>query len=158
LGINFGSVVFLQLRECPNIQLLEILINWYLVSSKHKPQYPYLGVTTMSNQDTNRLQDQVNHIADTLTNGFEGFMEENEFGEVQTAMDYLQDVLDIQYIVTGSGEYLGARILVAFGGPNIWVDTQRGIVEGFWWGDYAKASFNDGIDLDEALSELWACR
>ncbi len=112
----------------------------------------------MNNQDTNRLQDQVNHIADTLTNGFEGFMEENEFGEVQTAMDYLQDVLDIQYIVTGSGEYLGARILVAFGGPNIWVDTQRGIVEGFWWGDYAKASFNDGIDLDEALSELWACR
>jgi hypothetical protein len=112
----------------------------------------------MSANDTNRLKEQVDSIAFTLTNGFEGYMEENEYGETQTAMDYLQDVLDIQYIVTGSGDYLGARILVAFGGPNIWVDTQKGIVEGHWWGDYAKASFDDFMDLDGALSELWACR
>jgi len=85
-------------------------------------------------------------------------MQDNEFGETQTAMDYLQDVLDIQYIVSGKGEYLGARILVAFGGPNIWVDTQRNVVEGYWWGAYARASFNDYMDLDDALSELWACR
>ena len=112
----------------------------------------------MSQQDQDRLQNHVASIAKTLTEGFEGFMEENEYGEVQTAYDYLQDVLDIQYIVNGKGEYLGARVLVAFGGPNIWVDTQRGIVEGFWWGDYATASFEDGMDLDDALSELWACR
>ena len=112
----------------------------------------------MSQNDLDRLQNHVDSIADTLTNGFDGFMQENEYGEVQTAYDYLQDVLDIQYIVNGKGEYLGARVLVAFGGPNIWVDTQRGIVEGFWWGDYAKASFTDGMDLDDALSELWACR
>jgi len=47
--------------------------------------------------------------------------------------------------------------LVAFGGPNIFVDTERGIVEGFWWGDYAKASFDDNIGLDDALNDLYNC-
>jgi len=112
----------------------------------------------MSQQDQDRLQDHVNSIAKTLTEGFDGFMEENEYGEVQTAFDYLQDALDIEYIVNGKGEYLGARVLVAFGGPNIWVDTKRQVVEGYWWGSYTKASFDDGIDLDSALSELWNCR
>jgi hypothetical protein len=112
----------------------------------------------MSIEDTNRLQSHVDSIAETLSNGFDGYMQENEYDEVQTAYDYLNDVLDIQYIVNGKGEYLGARVLVSFGGPNIWVDTQRKIVEGYWWGDYAKASFNDYMDIDEALSEFWACR
>jgi len=112
----------------------------------------------MSKKDKSDLQSQVDSIAETLSKGFDGYMQDNEFGETQTAMDYLQDVLDIQYIVSGKGEYLGARILVAFGGPNIWVDTQRNVVEGYWWGDYARASFNDYMDLDDALSELWVCR
>lgn len=103
------------------------------------------------------LQSHVDHIAKTLTEGFP----EGELGmddQPFSAFDYLQDALDIEYIVNGKGEYLGARVLVAFGGPNIWVDTRRGIVEGHWWGDYATASFNDGIGLDEALEELWNCR
>ena len=112
----------------------------------------------MSKNDKSELQNHVDSVAETLSKGFEGYMQDNEFGETQTAMDYLQDVLDIQYIVSGKGEYLGARILVAFGGPNIWVDTQRNVVEGYWWGDYARYSFNDYMDLDDALSELWACR
>jgi len=76
-----------------------------------------------------------------------------------TGIDYLQDCLDIQYIVTGASEYLGARILVAFGGPNIWINTQSELVEGYWWGDYAAARIDgDSIGLDECLSELWECR
>jgi hypothetical protein len=110
----------------------------------------------MSQQDQDRLQNHVDSIAKTIS---EGFGEElNYDDEPMSAYDYLQDALDIQYIVTGSGKYIGARVLVAFGGPNIWVNTQTGTVEGYWWGDKAFASFNDEIGLDEALSELWACR
>lgn len=112
----------------------------------------------MSKQDQDRLQSHVDSIAETLSNGIEGYMQENEYGEIQDAYSYLNDVLDIQYIVDREANYLGARVLVAFGGPNIWVDTQRKIVEGYWWGDYAKASFNDEMDIDSALSELWSCR
>jgi hypothetical protein len=103
------------------------------------------------------LKNHVQSIADTLTSGFD-LSSMNDDGEYTTAFDYLQDALDIEYIVNGKGEYLGARVLVAFGGPNIWVNTRTGIVEGAWWADRAEASFTDNIGLDDALSELWACR
>ena len=76
-----------------------------------------------------------------------------------SALDWLQDALDIQYIVTGKGEYLGARVLVAFGGPNIWVNTQSKIVEGYWYSDKAIMHYqDDALRLDRALAELWECR
>jgi hypothetical protein len=99
----------------------------------------------------------VQHIADTLTNGFDED-ELNADGEQMSAFDYLQDALDIEYIVNGKGEYLGARVLVAFGGPNIWVNTRTNTVEGHWWSDSCTASFTDNIGLDDALEELWNCR
>ena len=106
---------------------------------------------------SNDLKNHVQSIADTLSNGFD-LSSINDDGEYTTAFDYLQDALDIEYIVNGKGEYLGARVLVAFGGPNIWVNTRTGIVEGAWWSERAEASFTDNIGLDDALSELWACR
>jgi hypothetical protein len=105
----------------------------------------------------NNLQQHVQQIADKL---FHGFTDDdlNHDGEAMSAFDYLADALDIEYIVNSKGEYLGARVLVAFGGPNIWINTRTGIVEGSWWADRADASFTDNIGLDDALSELWACR
>ena len=103
------------------------------------------------------LKNHVQSIADKLTNGFTD-EDVNYDGEPMSAFDYLQDALDIEYIVNGKGEYLGARVLVAFGGPNIWINTRTNTVEGAWWSDRAEASFTDNIGLDDALSELWSCR
>ena len=73
-----------------------------------------------------------------------------------TGFDYLKDCLKIQYIVTGDSEYLGARVLLSFGGANIWINTQSELVEGYWWGDYAVARiYGDSMGLDDALRELW---
>ena len=102
------------------------------------------------------LKTHCQSIADTLSRGFDD--EENEDGETLSAFDYLQDALDIEYVVNSKGEYLGARVLVAFGGPNIWIDTRRGRVDGYWWSESASASFRDEMGLDDALSELWNCR
>jgi hypothetical protein len=104
---------------------------------------------------SNNLQQHVQQIADTLSTGLEGL---NADLEPMSAFDYLADALDIEYIVNSKSEYLGARVLVAFGGPNIWINTRTGVVEGAWWADRADASFTDNIGLDDALSELWACR
>jgi hypothetical protein len=98
------------------------------------------------------LKNHVQHIADMLSNGFGD--EKNSDGEDFSAFDYLTDALDIEYIVNSKGEYLGARVLVAFGGPNIWVNTRTNTVEGQWWGDSASASFTDNIGLNDALGEL----
>lgn len=106
---------------------------------------------------SNDLQNHVESIAKTLSEGFD-LSSTNEDGEYLSAFDYLQDALDIEYIVNRDGKYLGARVLVAFGGPNIWIDTRRHMVDGYWWQEKASAPFQDEIGLDDALAELWACR
>lgn len=110
----------------------------------------------MSMQDQERLQSHVDSIANKLSEGFGD--ELNYDDEPMSAYDYLQDALDIRYIVDSKGDYIAAKVLVSFGGPNIWVNTETNTVEGYWWSDKAFASFNDNIGLDDALSELWACR
>lgn len=106
------------------------------------------------------LQAHVDSIAANLSNPPDEWNEgrdiesESEF----SAYDYLERALDIEYVIDRKGQCIGGRILVAFGGPNIWVDTRRGVVEGAWWGETASASFKDSLGLDDALAELWACR
>jgi len=112
------------------------------------------------------LQDQVNSIAHDIQYGMtfeDAGMDAEEFNsephDLISGHDYLADALDINYVVSQDAQYLGARILVAFGGPNIWIDTRAGLVEGHWWGDSAAARIDgDSMGLDECLSELWECR
>ena len=107
----------------------------------------------MSVKTKSNLQNHVDSIAHDLDNGLT-----NEEGEPVHGFDYLEDVLDIQYIVTSEKQYIGARVLVAFGGPNIWINTQTKTIEGYWWDESAFASYyNDEIGLDEALEEIWNC-
>jgi len=111
------------------------------------------------------IKKQVLHIVKQLEEGvtFEycGMNAEEydrEPEDIISGLDYLEDALDIQYIVNGEGEYLGARVLVAFGGPNIWIDTLNERVEGAWWGDKYNAHYvNDDMDINEALRMLWEC-
>ena len=78
-------------------------------------------------------------------------------GQDLGAYDYLEDILDIQYIVNSDRTYRGARICIAFGGPTAWINTQSGQLEVTWWSalEYRRLP-GDFIDaLDDALSELW---
>lgn len=118
----------------------------------------------MQTQEKQDLQNHVDHIAATLSNGMtyeDAGIDHEEYGcepdDMISGFDWLQDILDIEYTVDSQGEYLSARILVAFGGPNIWVDTRWHKVEGFWWGDSASATFTDEMGIDEACRELFAC-
>jgi len=98
------------------------------------------------------VQSHVDHIATVLSRGFAEA--KNDDREDYSVYDYISDALDIEYIVNSKGEYMGARVLVAFGGPDIWVNTRTLTVEGHWWGDSAYAQFTDGIGLNDALQEL----
>lgn len=52
----------------------------------------------------------------------------------------------------------GFAILVAFGGPNIWINTKDRQVEGFWWGDNFTLSYNnDEMGIHDCLIELIGC-
>lgn len=74
--------------------------------------------------------------------------------EPYTAMDYVVEALDIEYVVS-AGEYRGARLLVCYGGPTVWVDTRRGMVDGHWWGESYSRAFYDVLGVDEACRELY---
>ena len=71
--------------------------------------------------------------------------------------EYIGDALDIEHTVGSDGGYLGSRILVCFGGPNIWVDTRTNRVDGHWWQDSYSEGFTDEIGLGEEAEELFAC-
>jgi len=107
------------------------------------------------------IKAHVQAIADNITNPpmdewNEGRDIENE-GEF-SALEYLEDALDIEYIVASDRKtFLGARVLVAFGGPNIWINTRTNTVEGHWWGDSASATFEDNLGLNDALEMLYTC-
>lgn len=108
---------------------------------------------------SNNIKANVEHIVKTIEQGFDGYMTDNEYDEIRDVYEYLEDVLDIEYIVNKNGDYLGSRILVAFGGPNIWINTRTKQVEGYWWGDSCVMSYSrDEMGIDEAVGELWACR
>ena len=83
--------------------------------------------------------------------------EDNGTKRELNGFDYIQDVLDINWILNSDRTYKGARILVAFGGPNIWIDTTTNKVEGYWWSDSYIESYSDAIGLEEALEQLFEC-
>lgn len=104
------------------------------------------------------IKNHVEYIAETLSNPPMDEWNEGRDVDVEgefNAYDYLQDALDIEYIISSKKEYLGARVLVAFGGPNIWVNTRTNIVEGYWGFDKYVCSFKDALGLDDALRELY---
>lgn len=83
----------------------------------------------------------------------------SEDAEPVTMGDYFEDALDIEYYSKGRGtdDYLGVRIMVACGGPNIWVDTKRCTVELAWWGETASVTLFSAPYVDNYFEELWAC-
>lgn len=71
--------------------------------------------------------------------------------------EYFENALDIEYIIGGDGRYRGVRIMVACGGPNIWVDTRRGEVYGAWGTDTYSAWVPNEIcgEIDDAFEEMY---
>ena len=78
-------------------------------------------------------------------------------GRHKDASAWMEDVYDIEWITHKDKTYKSARLMVAGGGPNIWVNLQRKVVQGYWWGDYCEHHFTDNLGLDEYLEEMYGC-
>ena len=68
-----------------------------------------------------------------------------EFGKLEkrteTASDWMEGTYDIRYYVDREKRYLGAEIMVAGGGPTIWVNTYTQQVVVFYFVNHASTSF-----------------
>ena len=92
-----------------------------------------------------QLRRMCKNIADSITSPDE---------QVQT---WMEGVYDIRYLVNSSKRYLGAELLVAGGGPTIWVDTWTNEVKGYWGTDRVNIMFADNLGLDDYCEELYGC-
>ena len=99
------------------------------------------------------------NIADSISNPVIS-NDEQEDGSVEQrggASEWMEDVYDIRYLVDREKRYLGAEILVAGGGPTIWVNLNTGYVEGFWGGDKVEEPFTDNLGLDDYCEDMYGC-
>lgn len=59
----------------------------------------------------------------------------DEDDEQATVYDVLEDVYSVKFIVDGEREYEDVRLMVACGGPTIWLNTETMNIELYWGGD-----------------------
>jgi len=89
-----------------------------------------------------QLERMVKNIAENITEGKED------------ANKWMEDVYNIEWITNQDHSYKAARLLVAGGGPNIWVNLLTNTVDGYWGSDKRSYGFVDNIGLDDYLQEL----
>ena len=102
-----------------------------------------------------RIADDITEKAITRYNGYETEHDEDDEGTLATR--FMEGVYDIRYIVDREKRYYSAELLVAGGGPTIWVNLNTKEVEGYWGGDRVTEPFIDNIGLDDYLEEMYAC-
>lgn len=73
--------------------------------------------------------------------------------------DYLNDVFDIEYRIGSDKELRSVQIMVACGGPNIYIDTATKNVELYWWTERASypISYDAAEDINAWAEELYQC-
>jgi hypothetical protein len=104
-----------------------------------------------------QLRRMCKDIADGITNPVTS-NDEQEDGSVEQhggAHAWMQDVYDIRYIVDREKRYYSAELMVAGGGPTIWVNLNTKEVEGYWGGDKVLEPFIDNLGLDEYCEEMY---
>ena len=107
-----------------------------------------------------KLRRMCKDIAEEITNGFEDKPNKSyTYSAFFVCLHkWMEGVYDIEWITHQDHSYKAARLLVAGGGPNIWVNLQTNTVDGYWGTDKVHWSFVDNIGLDDYLEELHASK
>ena len=79
--------------------------------------------------------------------------------EQMSLYDYFNDVFDIVHYIGSEKEIRGVRLMVACGGPNIYIDTFRKTIELYWWTEYATVDLHSDLcdEITELFAQVYAC-
>ena len=81
--------------------------------------------------------------------------------EIVSLYDFFSDdsVYDVTYIVNSRKEFEAVRVMVACGGPNIYINTWDKQVELYWWNESGKYYLDTDIcnAINEIFEELYNC-
>lgn len=86
-------------------------------------------------------------------------IEESEV-ETATLYDYFEDgIYDINYVVNSYKELEAVRIMIACGGPNIYINTWDKQVELYWWSESGKYYLSRELcdQINDYFEELYNC-
>jgi hypothetical protein len=104
-----------------------------------------------------QLRRMCKNIAEEITEGKAEEYIDQPRKEI-TAHEWMENVYNIEWITRQDHSYKAARLLVAGGGPNIWVNLLTNTVDGYWGCDKVEHVFVDNIGLDDYLEELHSCK
>ena len=96
-----------------------------------------------------QLRRMCKNIAQEITDGIKIKKQEDRITE------WMEGVYDIRYIVDREKRYMGAELMVAGGGPTIWVNLYTKEVEGYWGSDRVQWAFQDNLGLDDYCEEMY---
>ena len=75
-------------------------------------------------------------------------------------LEWLGDsVYDVEYTVGSKRDYRGVMLMIACGGPDIYLNTRTGDVELYWWNESARYPMSSDVVnmIDSMYEELFAC-
>ena len=105
--------------------------------------------------------EQLRRMCKSIANGISEPEEitDEETGEkrTETASDWMEGTYDIRYIVDREKRYYSAEMLVAGGGPTIWVSLNEMEVQGYWGSDRVTVPFSDNLGLDDYCEDMYGC-
>lgn len=113
----------------------------------------------------NALYTMCERICDELTSLYEADYTDDEReeleerGEACDLYGYFNDVLDYEYTISSRLDFLGVKVWVTLGGPNIYIDTRAGEIVGRWGVDEARVYLPSEIcdEIDAYFEELYNC-
>ena len=114
-----------------------------------KHRYPTVRTTETCKEQLRRM---CKEIAQDITAG------KTREGKNVYMQNFMEGVYDIEWITHNDHSYKAARLMVAGGGPTIWVNLHTDTVDGYWWGNNCKHNFVDNIGLNDYLEELHGCK
>ena len=105
-----------------------------------------------------QLKRMVRNVADEITSGKTERLSKYK-SKCEVILEpgcFMEGVYDIRYIVDREKRYYSAELMVAGGGPTIWVNLNTKEVEGYWGSDRVTVPFIDELGLDDYLEEMYA--
>ena len=108
-------------------------------------------------RDNYELQVDFDNAHADWENKIDELRERIEETEENTLEKYFEDYLDLSYIINSSKEYESVRVWVALGGPNVYVDTDKGAVVLNWDSTHKEhyIRFDTRDAIDEYFREIY---
>ena len=80
----------------------------------------------------------------------------NEAYNEGTLYEYISNALEVEYTKNLRGDLKGVRILAVFGGPNIYINTGTGKIEGYAPGEYDEVRLTPEVseEIEEIVMEF----